>query len=139
MSSRFSSYWNRPHEFEFTFDGTTPVRYCRYGASFATWAEELIQQVTQHPTDVAVNVAKLHLCERYWSWFVSVPRPHQNQIGHRDHHVCIFQVYRDAYFKLHAIGLSLTPLRLVEPPLPVSPPPAPQIAGIVLGEDDDGQ
>ena len=137
----FSSIWNRSHEFEFIFDGATQVRYCKYGKDFALWAEGLIAQAKQAPTDVSIHVAKLHLLQRYWEWYVSVPPSHQNYIGNRSQHVCIFQVFKEAFFRLHAVALSLTPPRLVEPaPSAPLPPPVSIIGGIFLGEeDDDGQ
>lgn len=136
--SRFSNIWDRSSEFEFTFDGRHLARYCVYAKHFAAWCEELITQATQEPTDISIHIAMLHLLRKYWEWYVSVPRNHQNHIGSRNHHVCIFQVFKDAYFRLHAVALSLTPPRLFEPLSLEQPEPPPTvISGLFLGEEED--
>ena len=129
---------DRFHDFAFTFDGVQQlIRYCDCAKHFEAWTEELITQATQEPNDISVNIAMLLLLRKYWEWYVSVPKNHQNHIGTRNHHRCIFQVFKDAYFRLHALALSLTPPRLFEPP-PPEPEPTQTIAGIFIGVDEEG-
>jgi len=66
------------------------------------------------------------------------PAAHRNLGGSRSSHMCIFQVFEETYQKLKTVELSLTPPMLFLPSPPPPPPPPPQIAGIFLGELEQG-
>ena len=136
MSPRVNLYdvWYR-HD-DFVFGETQEQPYCTAAAAFAQWANELVDRTSQNPGAVSVNQAKVLLVDRYWAWYATVPKRHQNHIGHRDTHVCIFQVFAESYARLRALELSITPPRIVEQPA-LPPPPVARIPALILGELED--
>lgn len=118
-----------------------PEDLCPFAERFQTWWQEIYTEATQQPTDISINQAKVQLVDRYWQWYATAPKAHQNIIGNRDGHTCIFQIFQRAYASLRAVELSQPEfIRLFEPP-----PPAPvinlkrvvqpQIAGLFVGEE----
>ena len=133
----FESAWFQP---EFELPDEEP-QLCPYAERFLAIAQELVSRATANPTELRINVSKLHLLDRYWAFYVSIPKQHQNHVGNRGGHTCIFQVFMSAYNALHVLALSISPPKVVEaPPPPQLPPPSPppplQIAGIFIGEDE---
>ena len=114
---------------------------CPYAAPFHAWAQALIADVSAHTSEVGVNVAKVYLVDRYAAFYVSVPRQHQNHVGQRGGHFCLFQVFMSSYNALRILELGIAPpsVRIPPPPAPVvqeAPPQPLQIAGIFLGDEE---
>ena len=111
------------------------LNHCAYAQIFHRWSGELLSQfVETSPTPVRLTQAKVLLQDRYFGLRASVPKSHRNRMGGHGH-VCIFQVYEQAYQKIRLVELTLTPPQVIVPT-----PPAPQLApkpallGITLGE-----
>ena len=115
-------------EFEFSIPKEEP-NFCPFAQEFSKWTDILFQVITKEPSVIAINQAKVQLVDKYFSWFIYVPKNHRFRLGMRGH-TCIFQVFVDAYVQIKEIELSITPPLLYEPP-------PPQIAGIFLGEHDE--
>jgi len=113
-----------------------PPNLCTCARAFSAWAEALCANVESSPSHWALNRAKLVLAERYFEWYAIVPKRHREAV--RDHgHRCIFPVFREAWFRLRQLQLTVDP-PVFEPPLPPPlPPPPAQIAGILLAEHDE--
>lgn len=137
MSPRVNLYdvWHR-HD-DFVLGESQEQRYCAAAAAFAQWAKELVDRTSQNPGAVAINQAKVLLVDRYWAWYATVPKRHQNHIGQREAHICIFQVFAESYAGLRALELTITPPHLIEPPAPPPPPPVARIPALILGELED--
>ena len=103
---------------------------CCYAQKFFEWTNGLLSGVSQEPSAVSVNQAKLLLQDKWHEWRSEAPRRHSNHFSNRGH-ACIFQVYEQGYHKLRLLELSLTPPLIFEPPKP-----RPQIAQIFLGEEE---
>ncbi len=132
----FYKMWNR--EAEFGLSSTEP-QLCVFAREFSDWTRELCAAVTQSPNLVIINQSKVLLIDKYFDWRSVVPKTHRNRMS-SENHICIFQVFEQAYVMLRAVELSLTPPMLFIPPPPAPPPPqppAPQIAGIYIGEGDN--
>ena len=132
QTSLFETVLTRLDDFEFA---SKSIDYCPYGQQFAEWTSELVITVSHQPDVVSVNQAKLLLQDKWHEWRSTVPRRHRNHRGSHGH-ICIFQVYLQAYNQLRLIELSLTPPLLFLPPPPPPPPPPRQLAGIFLGEGE---
>lgn len=134
----FQTMW-REQEFELP---EKEINFCPPAAQFHKWKEELIAGVSQNPTESNINFAKFQLQERYFAFFVSVPKLHQNHIGVRGNHTCLFQVYYQGYQSLHILSLTISPVKIYPPappqPAPIAlPAPRPiEVAGIFLGEEE---
>jgi len=101
------------------------------------------------PTHAQIAQAKYLLQEEWQSWRKSLPERHRWKAPAQ--HRCIDAVYQASYDRLHLLELTTRPpMRLLldhyQPPVmaapaplpPPPPPPPPQIAGITLGEADEG-
>lgn len=142
----FEGQWHR-HEFELPQGGTgsgedAAPNYCVYSLKFNDWAQELCVGATKDPSVVTINQSKVLLVDKYMEWRSFVPKRHRSYTS--PNHTCIFHVFETAYNRLKVVELSLTPpmLFLPLPPLPAPPPPLPppppQIAGVFIGELEDG-
>jgi hypothetical protein len=111
------------------------VDYCAYAQIFHRWCGELLSQfVDSGPTPVRLAQAKVLLQDRYFGLRASVPKSHRNRMGGHGH-ICIFQVYEQAYQKIRLVELTLTPPQVVVPtPPPPQAAPKPALLGITLGE-----
>ena len=123
----FDDSWRRFDDFEFQ----EPVDVCSYAQAFSDWAARTLD-ISQNPSVVLVNQAKVLLVDKYYEWYSIVPKRHRYHLSPRGH-TCIFQVFLQFYQQLKALELSLTPPLLFLPP---PPPPPPQIAGIFIGEEE---
>lgn len=135
MEKSFEELWNRAEEFELP---DAEAEICIFARKFSEWTRELCASSTQSASLVAINQAKILLIDKYFEWRSVVPKAHRNRMSGGGH-ICIFQVFEQAYITLRAVELALTPPMLFIPPPPLpplSPPPPPQIAGIFLGELD---
>jgi hypothetical protein len=133
---RFDTIWGRFADLEFKAPTALPS-HCPYAQTFSEWVEELLGDLAP-PSIVTVNQAKVQLLDKFFEWRKFVPKSHERHLG-RVGHVCIYQVFVQAYERLKVIELALTPPMLFippPPPPPPLPPPPPQIAGIFLGEDE---
>lgn len=129
--------WNR--DWDIQIPPSQPDR-CNFAQGFFEWANELCANASERKSTVFVNQAKVLLLDKYFEWRAFVPKSHRNRIGGSGH-ICVFQVFAEAYERLKVLELSITPPMLFLPPtLPApSPPqalPTPQIAGIFIGEDE---
>lgn len=132
--ARYNSLWESRPPIEFS----KPSRaLCKFAEQFSTWAEKLYEAVEQDPSVVFINQAKVLLIDQYFAYYTSVSRSHQDHIGNRNGHKCIYQVFRETYFQLRTIELSLTPPMLFLPEPQQQPPPV-QIPGLFIGEVLDG-
>jgi hypothetical protein len=137
FDEHFAALW-RQHEFD--VPQVTDDR-CVYAKHFAEWASQIIANVEQIATVVAVNQGVLRVTYKYFEWRTVVPKYHRNRIGEMGH-TCIFHVFEAAFLKLRIIELAIQPPPILPPTLPPPPPtppppPAPlQIAGIFLGDDE---
>lgn len=135
----FESLWNSHADFgQHQQDAEVP-KICSYAKKFQEWATKLCSDATSSYHQVAINQAKIFLVDRYYEWRTVVPRDHRYYIGgaRAGAHICIFQVFEDAYGQLRLAELGIDPPLLslpAPPPPPEPPPPPPQIAGIFLGE-----
>jgi hypothetical protein len=126
LDGRFSDIWRGVEEFEFKRPEEQPD-WCVFAFAFSDWIERLNQEiVTDDPTVVAVNQAKVLLIDKYFEWRSIVPKNHRNRIGEVGH-TCIFHVFEQGYERLRAIELALMPPLLFSPPKPAPPP------GLYLG------
>jgi hypothetical protein len=106
----FRAQWEQDTSLDFGNRTKRKYRqYCAYGHRFSLWAEELLSQVTASRTLLSVQHAKLLLVDKYFEWRSFAPRSHQDRTSTRQGHICIFQVFIDAYEALKTIELSLTP------------------------------
>jgi hypothetical protein len=128
LQAGFDKMWNRFDDFELPEE---QPNFCRFAQKFSEWVGELLK-ITPNPSIVSVNQAKVLLLDKYFDWYRAVPTSHR-RIADKGH-VCIYQVFRQAYEQLKVVELSLTPPMLFLPSPPPPPPPAPQIAGIFMGE-----
>jgi hypothetical protein len=128
----FEQLWHRHDDFEFSEPGPD---YCPYAEQFHGWAEALWRTATQRATVVSINQAKVLLLDKYFEWRAAVPKAHRNHLSSSTGHTCIFYVFEEAYERLKVVELSLAPPMLF---LPEPPPPPPQIAGIFIGNVEDG-
>jgi hypothetical protein len=124
-------------EFEFGSPGI-----CEYGRRFATWTEDLCDKAARAGDEWAINVAILHLTNRYFDWYRTVPVPHREATSNRTH-ICVFHVFRGAYERLWNMHLDAAPppIEIPSPPPPARPPIPPQLpdelGGVWLGEMGD--
>jgi hypothetical protein len=126
----FERVWARIDDFE---PPALQTVFCCYAAEeFAGWADVLVSSVSQEPTIVTVNQAKILLQDKWHDWRSIAPQRHRNHLGDRGY-ICLFQVYEQAYQHLRVLELSLTPPLLF---IPAPPPPTPQIPEIFLGEEE---
>lgn len=130
LQTSFDEIWN----------GKAPAKepfLCPLAASFAAWANELVDRILGEPDVVAINQAKVLLVDRFFEYRNYAPKKHRVISNSGGGHICIFQVFEEHYERLKAVELALTPplLFLPEPPreLVTAEPPV-QIAGIFLGE-----
>ncbi|HEX9987305.1 MAG TPA: hypothetical protein VGE45_02370 [Chloroflexia bacterium] len=113
-----------------------------YARKFTIWAEGLCVHVTEDPSIISINQAKVLLLDKYMEWRSFVPKRHRTYT--RNAHTCIFHVFEIAYDRLKVVELSLTPPMLFlpvpapPPPPPLPPPPPPQIAGVFIAELEEG-
>jgi hypothetical protein len=126
----FDDIWTPLDDFE---PPAQRINFCRYAQEFAGWAAVLVSSVSQEPSIVTVNQAKILLQDKWHDWRSIAPRRHRNHLGNRGH-TCLFQVYEQAYHHLRVLELSLTPPLLF---IPAPPPPTPQIPEIFLGEEEE--
>lgn len=143
-NSGFGGLWHRnDNDFDLPAQpGQEQPNLCDYALKFSQWAEELCAGATQHPTIVGINQAKIQLIDKYFEWRTFAPKRHRSYMfTGANSHVCLWHVFEAAYDRLKLLELSLTPPMLFvpapPPPLP-PPPPPPQIAGIFIGELDEG-
>lgn len=136
QQASFSEMWHRHDDFEFS---EPQPDFCPLAAQFSQWAVDLISEVSDRSTEAAVHIGKLLLLDRYWAFYNTVSKVHKNHIGTREGHVCIFQVFQNAYNALHTLELSLTPPRMNEPPPPeyVEAKRMAQIPALFLGEIEE--
>lgn len=129
LESRFDALWNRAQDFE--LPEYQPPK-CVFAQRFSDWTSVLYANVAQNPSIVFVNQAKILLLDKYFEWRSFAPKSHRNHLG-ANGHICLFQVFVEAYERLKVMELSLTPPLLF---LPSSSSP-PQIAGIFIGEMEE--
>jgi len=121
----FEALWGRFDDFELQ----EPVILCPPAQIFSEWVNGLLESVSQEPSIVSINQAKILLQDKWHDWRSAVPQRHRNHLGNRGH-TCLFQVYEQAYNQLRILELSLTP------PMLFIPPPPPQIPQVFLGEEE---
>jgi len=126
---QFATIWNRAEAFALSEPDTQP-RTCIYAQAFREWVTMLNREiVTNTPSVVAVNQAKVLLVDKYFALRSNVPKNHRNRIGENGH-ICIFHVFEQGYGHLRAIELALIPPLLFLPPKP----PPPSLPGLFLGD-----
>lgn len=125
----FDDIWTPLDDFELPPE---PINFCPYAQEFAGWVIPFLSSVSQEPSIVTINQAKILLQDKWHDWRSIAPRRHRNNLGNRGH-TCLFQVYEQAYHHLRVLELSLTPPLLFIP----APPPTPQIPEIFLGEEEE--
>ena len=109
---------------------------CRYAQAFSEWTDWLFREiVTEEPDALIVNQAMLLLVKQYFEWRNEVTKRHKDYMGDRIRgHICIYQVFVQAYHKLRVIELRLQkPLLFMQPPPPK--PKTPDRA-LFLGEEE---
>lgn len=103
---------------------------CEFAQFFNTWVEWLFKEIiSDKPTVISVNQAKILLADKYFEWRSLVPKSHRDRISYRGHN-CIFQIFVQAYERIKLIELSLTPPMLFFPP-------EPHINGTLIGLLDE--
>jgi hypothetical protein len=109
--------------------------YCPFAEQFAAWAESVCARAEAGDL-VAIQGAKVRLTDKFWEWRVAVPKRHRSLAGSSRGHVCLFEVFEAAYYRLKVAELALVPplLVLTAPPTP----PRPQIPALYLGDIEDG-
>ncbi len=122
MGTTFEELWNIAEDFQVVRQQTA---LCSHALKFSEWADQLYVEVTKEPKIAIVNQGKLLLQDKYFEWRQSVPQNHRSHSGKG--HICISQVYEQAYQRLRAVELSLKPVVLPDEPRP-------QFAGIILGQ-----
>ena len=123
----FESLWNGVENFDLSEE---PLKVCPFAQKFSTLTEDLLANVTKEPSIALIIWTKAALLDRYFEWYVVVPKSHRNRIrsvGHK----CIFQVFIESCERLKAIELSLTPTLSLSQP--VSSPPQEISGGIFIG------
>lgn len=132
--------WN-PDDCDFEIDRGSQVepQRCNFAERFFEWADALCTDAYERRNAVSVNQAVVLLTHKYFEWRAYVPNAHRNRLGTRGH-LCIFQVFAEAYERLKVLELSLTPPAIFLPatpaPLPPPAPTTPRIAGIFIGEEE---
>ncbi|MCC6457994.1 MAG: hypothetical protein IT328_23770 [Caldilineaceae bacterium] len=132
----FESAWLQP-EFEVP---DSKSDFCVYAERFNIFVQELLSDLPKNPSEIYINIAKLHLLDRYFAFYVSVPLQHRRNMGPRGGHTCLFQVFEQGYSALRLLELSAAPPKILLPsPPPPSPPPpppptVPEFRAITLGE-----
>jgi hypothetical protein len=127
LDGRFSEIWKGLEEFEFTRPEEQPD-LCVFALAFSEWFDWLMHDiVTDEPTVIFVNQAKVLLVDKYFEWRNSVGKNHRNRIGEAGH-TCIFHVFDQGYERLREIELALMRPLLFSPPKPAPPP------GLYLGD-----
>ena len=140
-SSAFSHIWHEIEELEGPPPRVPiPESVCPYAEQFARWCQELCAELQKGATIVTVNQKKVLLLDKYFDWRAVVPKAHRTRMNDRGHR-CIWHVFDETYLKVRALELALTPPMLFLPPKHQRPPKPvlPQVAGIVLGEIEDGR
>lgn len=135
----FAERWNRYASGEFGLPETEPPM-CAYATRFEAWTAQLCRSLSSQPgqpTVEAIRYSRLLLVERFMEWRSAVPLSHRNRLGTTGHR-CLFWVFEQAYELLKVAELSLSPPPLVLPTPPSDPRPVPQIAGIFIGEEEQG-
>jgi hypothetical protein len=103
---------------------------CEFAQFFNSWVEWLFDEIiSEKPSVIAVNQAKILLADKYFDWRTLVPKSHRNHISYRGHN-CIFQIFVQAYDRIKLVELSLTPPMLFIPP-------EPHIDGTLIGLLDE--
>ncbi|MCL5960830.1 MAG: hypothetical protein M1358_16275 [Chloroflexi bacterium] len=135
LEAGFEALWRRFQDFELPDE---EPRRCVFAQEFFRWTSQLCLGVAQDPSIVCVNQAKILLLDRYFEWRSFAPKSHRNRLGTNGHN-CIFQVFSETYERLKVVELSLTPPMLFLPSPPPPAPAPPQIAGIFIGEAEEGR
>ena len=84
------SIWDRHRDFEFS---ERAPDFCSWAELFNGFATVLVDEVSQDPTIFSVNQARILLLDKYFYFYASVSRLHQDHICIRNGHVCIYQVF----------------------------------------------
>lgn len=109
------------------------VSVCPIAQAFANWCEELVKPVREHPTEITVNVALLHVQDQFFARHESTGK-HQHdydQSDLTDNDNCLFEVYQSYFLELRAMRWKVNPPLIREPP---APPPPPQFSGTTLSD-----
>ncbi len=86
------------------------------------------------PDPVRINQMKLRLLDRYFEWVAVAPKAHRYKTSTQGH-LCLYHVFKEAYDKLKALELALTPPMLFVPELPR--PRRPEYPALAIGDEED--
>ena len=126
INDHLFSLWESTENFRFSHN-TDQVKLCVFARAFQEWIALLQRDIlTNTPSVITVNQAKVLLVDRYFDWLQNVPKNHRNRLGETGH-TCIYQIFTRAYQHIRTIELSLVPPLLF---LPAKP----QIPGLFLGD-----
>ena len=85
--------------------------HCEEGKKFAIWAQALIDRVFQltSPSVMDINRAYLQLLHNYFKRRNGVTAEHRDRLFDSDKHICLYQVFVDAYDTLNELEVSISP------------------------------
>src|SRR5687768_8135942 len=97
IDSGFAKKWEQYTNFEFVSEEQRKFsNYCAPAQQFAQWAENLVVDVGDSLSLLAIQQAKVQLLDKYFEWRAYVPKSHRDRLGASGHY-CIFQVFASAY------------------------------------------
>src|SRR5215213_7431933 len=102
---------------DWTLEPAEKAQPCAYAQEFATWRDTVCQAALASTNLIVLNQIRLKVVNRYYEFFVSVPKAHQRCLGSRKH-VCIFSVFIETMQLLKEHELRIDPPLLLEPPQP---------------------
>lgn len=124
-------------DFDIARGSQSEAERCTFAQRFFEWADELGAGASERQSIIFVNQAKILLVDKYFEWRAYAPKSHRDRVR-ASGHICIFQVFAEAYERLKVLELSLTPPMIFLPSVATPPPPqsptTPRIAGIFIGE-----
>jgi hypothetical protein len=98
-------------------DASEAPPYCIYGQRFSDYTEKLCKDIEDGPDIFKIYKAKILLLDRFFEYRAVVPkgcRYRMNDTGHR----CIWHCFSDAYARIKAVELSISPPLFLPPPTP---------------------
>lgn len=128
----FETIWATARDL--TLERSSEAQSCIYAKQFEGWAGELLAKVAAQRDLVTINQCKVLLQDKWHEWRAVAPKDHRTRTTPKGHR-CLFHVYEDAYLKLRAAELALTPPLLFLPEPPPKPRRQPKATPVLyLGE-----